>query len=146
MVVYFSAYISLIWRSNPITTLSTAVAITLYGVPSTVDRLSPTIQSTASIDKSIAALGSRNIITQVCVFRGAELTELETMFDHVHLLVGTGPPIWHPSSRQRDQGSVVSVACVIWFPRLFHRLAGAVGQTHTPQLSGKLSLQSAVPR
>ena len=74
------------------------------------------------------------------------LTELETMFDHVHLLVGAGLQYGIHRLVKEIQGSVVSVACVIWFPRLFHRLACAVGQTHTSQLSGKLSLLSAVPR
>ena len=63
----------------------------------------------------------KEIITQVCVERGAELTELETMPDHVHLLVGIDPQygihrlvkeIKGRSSRlQRDE-----------FPRLRHRL------------------------
>ena len=33
----------------------------------------------------------KEIIAQVCVERGAELIELETMPDHVHLLVGVDP-------------------------------------------------------
>lgn len=33
----------------------------------------------------------KEIIAQVCVERGAELIEFETMPDHVHLLVGVDP-------------------------------------------------------
>jgi putative transposase len=44
----------------------------------------------------------------VCVERGAELIELETISDHVHLLVGIDPQYGIHRLVKEDQGSVVS--------------------------------------